>query len=343
MKGPGRVSVVMVTYNGLGDLEESLSTLHDQSRPPDEIVVVDNGSTDGTVAFIRANFPTVRLLAEQVNHGFAKGNNIGVRATTGDYLVFLNQDVRLDHHWLANLIRPLEEDLELAACQSLVMLYSEPNLINTSGTVVNFLGVGWCRDYRKPVVDSRARETASLSGAAFAIRRSAFDAAGGFDDDYFMYHCDVDFSWRLRLILGSRLELAADSVVFHKYRFVRHARKYFLLERNRLTTLLKNYRGGTLVLILPALVVTEVGVCLLAASQGWLRPKLAAYRDLFQRLPNTWRKRRATQRSRQLSDREMLPWLVGTIAFDEIDYPLVRFGGALLAGYWWVIRRLIVW
>src|SRR4029077_13842464 len=86
----GRVTVIMLTYNGLGDLEESLRTLHTQSRPPDEIVVVDNASTDGTAAYIRATFPDVRLLAETVNHGFAKGNNVAARAATGDYLVFVN-------------------------------------------------------------------------------------------------------------------------------------------------------------------------------------------------------------------------------------------------------------
>ena len=333
----------MLTYNGIGDLEESLRTLHAQSRPADEIVLVDNASTDGTVAYIRANFPDVRLLAEAVNHGFAKGNNVAARVATGDYLVFVNNDVRLDEHWLANLIRPLEEDAGLAACQSLVMLHAEPSLINTSGTLVNFLGIGWCRDYRKPVADGRVKETPSLSGAAFAIRRAAFDAIGGFDDDYFMYHCDVDLSWRLRLADIGRLGLATDSVVFHKYRFTRHARKYFLLERNRLVTLLKNYRAGTLLLILPALLVTEVGVCLLAVRQGWLRPKLAAYADVIRQLPRIWGKRVAIQRSRRLRDREMEPWLVGTIAFDEIDYPIVRFGGALLSAYWSVIRRLIVW
>lgn len=333
----------MLTYNGLDDLEESLQTLHAQSRPPDEIVVLDNASTDGTVSYIRKTFPDVRLLAETVNHGFAKGNNVAARAATGDYLVFVNDDVRLDERWLANLIRPLEDDAGLVACQSLVMLHGEPGLINTSGTLVNFLGVGWCRDYRKPLPSPRVNETPSLSGAAFAIRRAAFDAIGGFDGDYFMYQCDVDLSWRLRLANIGRLGLATDSLVFHKYRFTRHARKYFLLERNRLVTLLKNYRAGTLLLILPALLLTELGVCLLALSQGWLRPKLAGYVDVIRQLPRTWHKRRAIQRSRRLRDREMEPWLLGTIAFDEIDYPIVRFGGAILSAYWAVVRRLIVW
>ena len=337
-----RVSVVMLTHDELIHLEESLSTLHAQSRAPDEIIVVDNASADGSVEFIQRRFPGVRLLLNRDNVGFARGNNLGARAATGDYVVFLNNDVRLDRAWLAELIKPLETNPDLVACQSLVLLYNEPERINTSGTTVNFLGVGWCRDYRRPRDVSLPADVPTVSGAAFAIRRDVFLAQGGFDESYFIYHEDIDLSWRLRLE-GHQLALAPSSIVYHKYRFTRHARKYYLLERNRIMTLIKNYRLPTLLLIAPAFVVTEVGICLLAFRQGWLRPKLAGYRDLIRSLPALASKRRQVQRRRRLPDRQVKRWMVGTIDFEEVNSPLVRLGGRLLTGYWSAVRPLIVW
>ncbi|HET9849714.1 MAG TPA: glycosyltransferase family 2 protein [Candidatus Dormibacteraeota bacterium] len=337
-----RVSVVMLTHNELVHLDESLSSLHDQSRPADEVIVVDNASTDGSVEFVQRRFPDVRLLANRDNVGFARGNNLGARCATGDYVVFINNDVRLDRLWLEELVRPLETNPDLVACQSLVLLYNEPERINTSGTTVNFLGVGWCRDYRRPRDSTLSLEVPTVSGAAFAIRRDVFVANGGFDESYFIYHEDIDLSWRLRL-QGHQLALAPRSIVYHKYRFTRHARKYYLLERNRIMTLIKNYRLPTLLLITPAFLLTEVGICVLALRQGWLRPKLAGYRDLIRSLPALAGKRREVQRRRRLPDRLMKTWMVGTIDFEEINHPLVRLGGRILTGYWTAVRPLIVW
>ncbi|HYS03372.1 MAG TPA: glycosyltransferase family 2 protein [Candidatus Eisenbacteria bacterium] len=334
--------MVTVTYNGRAHLEECLGSLLAQSRPADEILVVDNASSDGSLELIRERFPGVRLLVQPRNLGFAPACNLAAQAATSEVVAFVNNDARFDRQWLQNLVAPLEADSALSAVQSLILLYAEPELINTSATALNFLGVGWCNDYRRPRAEARSGEIPVLSGAAFAIRRQLYLDAGGFDDDYFMYHEDVDLSWRLRLMGGS-LQLAASSLVFHKYQFGRAGQKNYLLERNRLLTLLKNYRLPTLVLVAPALLAMEIGVCLLALRQGWLGGKLRGYGDVVSSLPAIHRKRRAVRGLRRLSDRALTRWWVGSIDFEEIKSPLVSFGSLILRAYWAVARVLIRW
>ncbi len=305
-------------------------------------MLVDNASTDGSAEFVRKQFPSVRVLAEGVNHGFAGGCNLAAAAATGECIAFVNNDVRVHPQWLEELVRPLESDDTVSASQSLVLLYDEPQLVNTSATALNFLGVGWCRDYRQQRTNIPAGEIPILSGAAFAVRRQTFLELGGFDEAYFMYHEDVDFSWRLRLASG-RLVLAPASLVYHKYRFAGNPSKNYLLERNRLQTVMKNYRAGTLALIFPALVVAEVGICLLAARQGWLGAKFAGYRDLVRAFPAMRRKRRRVQALRRVPDRDLARWWVGSVGFEEVDSRLVRVGSAVLSAYWAVVRPLIIW
>jgi GT2 family glycosyltransferase len=304
--------------------------------------VIDNASSDGSADLVREKFPTVRTLVQPRNLGFAEACNVAARTATSDVLAFVNNDARFDRQWLQNLMAPLEADPSLSACQSLILLYDEPELINTSATAVNFLGVGWCSDYRRPRAEARSGEIPVLSGAAFAVRRQLYLDAGGFDGDYFMYHEDVDLSWRLRL-MGASLQLAAASLVYHKYQFGRAGQKNYLLERNRLMTVLKNYRLPTLVLLAPAALAMEFGVCLLALSQGWLGAKLRGYRDVLRCLPAIRQKRRAVRGLRRISDRGLTRWWVGSIDFEEIKSPLVSFGSVVLRAYWSVARILIRW
>jgi GT2 family glycosyltransferase len=283
-------------------------------------------------------------LAQATNRGYAQGNNIAARAVNTDLLVFVNDDVTLDPDWLSELIQPLERDPQLSATQALLLLEDEPGLINTSGKVVNYLGVSWCGQYRVPRAQVRAdRAIAGMSGACFAIRRQAFLDLGGFDESYFLYHEDLDLSWRLRLA-GGRFELVPSSVGIHRYRFRKPGvAKLRLNERNRLMTVIKNYRAGTLALLAPAFVASELGVCALALRQGWLGDKLGSYRDLGRALPGLLQRRRQVQRSRVLSDRAVVAKMVGPVDFEEIDHPVVRLGSRLLSGYWSLVRPLIVW
>lgn len=332
----------MILFNGRSHVDECFGTLLQQSRQADEILAIDNGSVDGCLDLVKARFSTVRAIRLDSNLGYAGGCNRAAREATSDLVVFLNQDVRLDPNWLSELIRPLESDASVIASQSMVLLYDEPALVNTSSTAVNFLGIAWVSDYRRPAGEVRSHDIPFLSGAAFAIRRQSFLAIGGFDSGYGSYHEDVDLSWRMRLT-RQRIVLAADSRVYHKYKFTGSGTKNYLLERNRVATLLKNYRGLSLWLMSPALLFTEAGVCLLALSQGWLDLKVKSYRDLYRMRQQILEGRRQAQRLRQAPDREIARALLGGIHFEEVNRGLVRLGSAVLAAYWWVARRLIAW
>jgi GT2 family glycosyltransferase len=306
------------------------------------VLAVDNASTDGSIDVIRNRFPDVRAIRMETNRGFAGGCNVAAAVAETDVVVFLNQDVRLEDDWLLELMKPLEADSQVVASQSLVLLYDTPSLVNTTGTTVNFLGIGWVTDYRKSADDVVGRDVDFLSGTAFAIRHEAFLDIGGFDERYGSYHEDVDLSWRMNLV-GLRAVLAPRSRLYHKYRFIGPTAKNRALERNRLMTLFKNYRAGTLALILPALLLAEFGICCLALAQGWMGEKLAGYRDLIQLIPEIRVQRQRVQAIRRVGDRQIARKLVGGIYFVEASQPLVQVGGTLLAGYWSAIRRLINW
>lgn len=329
-------------FNGRDHLVECFSSLAGQTRPADEVLALDNASSDGSLELIRAEFPSVRTVRLDSNHGYAGGCNAAARILATDVVVFLNQDVRVDPNWLEELIRPLETDPTVTASQSLILLYEAPTLVNTSGTTVNFLGVGWVSDYRKPAQSIKARDVNFLSGTAFAIRRQAFLDIGAFDEAYGSYHEDVDLSWRM-LLLGLRARLAPASHVYHKYVFTRPGPKNFWLERNRLLTVAKNYRGATLALILPAMLLSELGICALATAQGWIGRKLAAYRDLIRLMPHVTASRRSLTRQRRVPDRKIARALAGGLDFEELRQPIVRAGSAFLSGYWWLIKWLVRW
>lgn len=212
-----KVSIVLINYNGKDHLDTCLQSLTKLDYPVDEVevIVIDNASSDGSVAWLHEVWPSVRLISNADNVGFSKAANQGAEAAVGEYVLFLNNDMRVDPGFLKHMLEPILVDPEIGCVGAIIL--------NWDGTAVEFAGRYFDAfslayeplPYR--IEYENITDTYSLfaSGGGMLVARELFLGSGGFDPRYFMYHEDVDFCWRL-WILGYRCYIAPRATVFHR-------------------------------------------------------------------------------------------------------------------------------
>ena len=339
--GPG-MAVIIVTHQSARHVGETLRALSTQLSDQDEVVVVDNGSTDRTADAVRAAAPSARLLETGANLGFAGGCNAGADASSAPLLLFLNPDAVPAPGCIDALRAAAEERPGWGAWQALVTM-DAGRRINTSGGVTHFLGMGWAGSCGEPVstAPDAPSEVDFASGAALCVRREAWQRAGGFDERYFMYGEDLDLGLRLWLS-GHAVGVVPGARVEHDYEFTKGERKWFLLERNRWWTVLSDYPTALLVLLSPALLGAEAALLAIAARGGWLRAKLRSQAAVLRELPQIVARRRVVQRTRTVGTAELANHLSA-----KLDNP--HLGGAarvpsvarLQRGYWLAVRAAL--
>ncbi len=336
-----RLSVVVVTHNSAPAVAAALPALCGQLTPADELVIVDNASTDDTIAVVRGIASSARILAQNTNEGFASGANTGARAASGDLLVFLNPDATPAPGFVAAIRAPRGD---WTAWMGLVTTGGGAR-VNTNGGVVHFTGIAWAGEAGAlaPGTLVGPREAAFLSGACLAVPRHDWERMGGFAEDFFMYQEDVDLSLRLRLT-GARLGVEPAAVVDHDYAFGKGARKWRLLERNRWATIVRCYPRALLLALAPALLSTEVALLVVAAAGGWLPEKLAAAAETVWALPRLLRERQAVQAMRTISAADFAHHLT-----PDLDSPYLGRLATLaplrwsLRAYWGVVCHALAW
>ena len=346
-----KLAIVVVTFQAERYLDGLFSTLKQHTQLDDvAVVVVDNASADGTLAElsrIGQSWPGLHVLPQARNTGFAEGNNIGLRWARergAAFALLLNQDIEVTPNWLQPLLSIMETRPDVAAAQPLVVLHSEPHLINTAGNQLHFCGFGYCGDYRQAIdslpPDAQPRSVAFASGAALLLRMDALAQAGDFDERLFLYHEDCDLQIRLRQ-LGYDCVLVPASRVLHKYTEQFSARKYALLDRNRWLVLLKDWPLARLAVAAPALAGAELAVLVFAARHGWLREKLSSYAEILRLLPAVMRDRRQVQGNRSPGATDGAS-LTGSIRFSGLDHPIItRVANPLLSAYWSFARKVL--
>lgn len=239
------VSIVIVNFNGKEHLETLIPSIAEQTYQNIETIVVDNGSTDLSVKFVKGNYSQIRVLALGRNYGFAAGNNRGIEASKGDYVLLLNNDTRLDPHCVEELIRVAEQNRDFAAISPKMMLFNTPRFINSMGNIVsphtwgsdNFIG------YLDLGQFDHFKEVFSACFGAALIKREVLGDVGLLDEDYRFYYEDADWCYRARL-KGYRIITAPQAIVYHKFgasmATLPGSFKLGLAARNRLRFALKN-------------------------------------------------------------------------------------------------------
>jgi GT2 family glycosyltransferase len=254
------VSVVIVNWNEREILAECLRSLAAQSDRDFETIVVDNGSTDGSIEMVRREFPAVRLVETGENLGFAEGVNRGIEVAKGAWIATLNNDAVADPAWIAELLEVARSaPPRLGMIQSRVVFKKTPHRTNSTGVLLYDNGNASDRDFDAPVrPDDRREEVFCPTAGAALYRRTMLEEvrlpSGVFDRTFFMYFEDVDLGWRCRL--GGWSEVyAPDALVLHEYQASSKKRKgRFIglhLRRNRLRMLLKNGSLGFVARTLP--------------------------------------------------------------------------------------------
>jgi GT2 family glycosyltransferase len=252
--GVPRVSILIVNWNGKHHLPDCLDSLALQTFRDFETILVDNGSTDGSVDFVRTHYPWVTLVPLDRNTGFSGGNNAALAPAQGEYLVTLNNDTRVDPGWLAELVRVADENPQVGMVASRICSFADPDSIDS-------LGVRICPDGMSRSAARRQRfstlhlapvEPILIPTACAALYKRAMIAEIGFFDDHFFAYCeDTDLGLRGRRAGWGAL-LARDAIVLHKYSGTGGAFspfKLYLVERNHFWVALKNFPFPWLILL----------------------------------------------------------------------------------------------
>jgi GT2 family glycosyltransferase len=250
------VSLVVLNWNGKRYLASCLQSLAELDYPAErlELILCDNGSRDGSVEFVKQQFPRVRVVELDRNHGFAQGNNLAAKQATGEWVGFLNNDMKVDRAWLASMLAVRDEKPDVACIASKIVNW-DGSLIDFVGGGINFMGQGFQLDYAKrSSPDDKFRRLLFACGGAMLIKRELFLEVGGFDPDYFAYFEDVDLGWRLN-IFGYDVWYTPHAIVYHHHhssgRKIPQAKLRTLYERNALATIFKCYDDENLAVAFP--------------------------------------------------------------------------------------------
>ncbi|MBI3666846.1 MAG: glycosyltransferase family 2 protein [Acidobacteria bacterium] len=235
---PSLVSVVVVNWDRREMLRECLASLERQTWPELEVIVVDNGSRDGSPEMVAAKFPRARLIRNRENRGFCAPNNQGIQAARGRYVALLNNDAEAEPRWIEELLKAFQLGDEVGMAASKILVWENRGAIDKAGHLIYADGQNRGRGSGEPDRGQydRLEETAWPDGCAAMYRKEMLERIGGFDEDFFAYADDAELGLRAR-IAGWRCYYVPTAVIFHHHgstlgRF--SAQRMILIERNRM-------------------------------------------------------------------------------------------------------------
>ncbi|MBF0496317.1 MAG: glycosyltransferase family 2 protein [Deltaproteobacteria bacterium] len=277
------VSIIILNWNGRRHLETCLDSVFGQSYQEFQVILVDNGSIDESVPYVKERFPQVRLLELPENAGFARGCNLGLAAADGDYLALLNNDTELHPDWLGELVTALDQHPEVDYCASKILRFDQRRVIDSAGDIFTVAGSPKKRgegQFDGPDFSYQTIIFGACAGAAL-YRRSVFDRIGYFDETFFAYHEDTDLNLRA-LRAGLTCLYVPQAMVYHKVSGTLGPGSDFVTfynHRNVELAYFKNMPSRLMIKYLPCLVVIRGLAFIYWAWQGragsFLRGKLA--------------------------------------------------------------------
>lgn len=331
VSGQERVAVVILNWNGLRFLQEFLPTVVRHSEPLAEVWVADNGSTDASLRWVAENCPSVHILKNDKNYGFAKGYNEALQKIEADVYVLLNSDVEVTPNWIAPVIQYMNT-AQLVACQPKIRDYRRRNTFEHAGATGGFIdrnGFVFCagRIFNAFEDDhgqyDANKEVFWASGACLFIRAEAYHEVEGLDADFFAHMEEIDLCWRLKN-RGYRIGACGESLVYHVGGGTLdklNPFKTYLNFRNNLFILVKNYHYGSLLRILAKRMVLDGVAAIRFLTEGkwsYFTAVFKAHMSFYAMLPMMLRKRKSIQA--RLRDRmasaNRTGWYTGSIIRD---------------------------
>lgn len=349
-----KVAIVLINYHDYAErfLSDCRDSLRAQSYKNFQVYIVDNDYSEASLNYLKENYKEAKLLSRE-DGNYAAAENLGFKQAIedgADYLVALNMDTVAEVNYLQELVTALELNPQAGMAQSKILLQpkddkekAEPR-INSTGNIFHFLGFGFTQDYNK-----KDKEIAGyplirgyVSGCSFIIRQEIFSQVGGLNEDFYMYHDDIELSLKVKLA-GHELILAPRSRVFHKYEFSRSIKMFYYMERNRHLLLFIFAPLRYLLLISPLLLLMDISMLVFSLFNASTSQVLKAYLYFFKPL-NINRIKQARKLMKDTKKRfvELAPDFQSKIKFQEIDNPLLKYvANPLMSCYWFIIKRFI--
>jgi GT2 family glycosyltransferase len=348
-------TLCIINYNGARFMPTTLGSAVALADRFAEILLVDNASTDDSVAIAETSYPMVRVHRMPDNRGPGAARNAGLREAATDRILFIDNDVNLSPDCADVLVRALEANPNAAVAAPRVLYAHKPEIIQYDGAGSHFLGVMTLENPDAPAAstDDAVRTTLSVITCAFMVARERLPDPEPFDESFFIYLEDHDFGVRMRA-LGAEILAVPQAVCFHGEGTaglsIRAEGKYssmrvFCLIRNRWQFILKNYSRRSLIVLSPLFLVYELAQLGLVVRKGWLREWGRAVAWMWNHWGEVMAKRRAVQTRRKRPDRDLLSG--GSIPFrDElssssVERALQRALSAFADVYWRGAAHLI--
>ena len=350
------VGAVVVNYNGGDRVLRALEALFAQSTPLQEIVVVDNRSSDDSRERIRERFPGVRLIELPGNIGLSAARNVGLHDLRSDYALLIDHDIYADQACVGRMLEAFDDSDSAVVCPR-IRLLPERDIVQMEGAAPHFLGTLVLRHGYQPVERTPAVSgyVHGATGGCLLVDRRKILEAGGFDDLFFFYFEDLEFTLRLRA-LGEKFWCQPAAEVFHepaggtpglafRGRGPYPARRGYYTVRNRLLAIFIHYRWRTIILLLPVLALYESATVVMGLRRGFLLAWARAWLWLLRNRATVAARRRRMQRRRVLDDRDLLvggePPLAPGVVTSTAERHLLAVFSSVVNGYWTLVRRWI--
>lgn len=303
-----KLSVVIPSWNGLELLKICLPSLIRQTFNNFEVIIADNGSIDDSVKYIKKNFPLFKVIQLSKNLGFAGAVNKGIKKALGEYIVLLNNDTEMDKNCLKHLAEAADKHAEVGMVAAKIKNFYHRNIIDNAGDEIDVVGHSFTRGTGKE--DSPKFNKPGFiflaTGGGGLFKKEVFDKIGLFDEDYFLYMEDVDFSFRAQLA-GFKAWYEPKAVIYHK-RMVTSAKNMSFVEpecfRNMTMNIIKDYPMSLLLRNFNwfKIILVNLNTIKYLAGKGYLWGAIKADLYILTNLKNLLEKRKKIQSLRVVSN-----------------------------------------
>lgn len=312
------ISIIIVNWNGKNNLKDCFGSLFKINYISYEVIVVDNGSKDGSVNYIKGvqkKHKNVILIENSTNLGFAEGNNVGyTNYSKGELVLLLNNDAIVDENFLGILVEKINSSKKIGAVQPKILMYPKKEIIDSAGSYFNWSGFLYHFGHNKPDQDKYNKEDQifSMKGACMLFRREVIDLVGLFDPSYFAYFEETDLCQRIWMA-GYKILYVPSSQIYHKGgETAKHLNNEFVQfnsYKNRIYTYLKNFQIGTILKILPIHIIYCQLIVLVYLFTFRFNASFAIERAIFWNIfniPNLFMERRKVSKIRKVKDSDYL-------------------------------------
>jgi len=307
-------SFIVVNYNGARFLGRCLTSVLNSDYPNFEVIFFDNGSIDNSIELVEKHYssvPQFKVIRNFENLGLARASNFCAKSANGKYLLFLDNDTKVERSCASRIVEAMESDPQIGGGQCKLLQMDDKTKYYTAGTFVDSLGI--CHYRGVNVKDygqyDRTCDIFGAIGAAFFVRSELFKRLGGFDPAYFTWGEDIDLSWRI-WISGFRSIFLPEAIVYHKgggtSSKIGERRRVYTTYRNWISTKIKNYELVNLIKYLPAYLLFLIAFGLVNIRKSYVQSILRAILYNITHLRDIWLKRLIVQEKRRVSDK----WLV---------------------------------